>query len=303
MSPKAKKGKNSITPHLRPVARPRSPTPPESPPPRSLPPKTMDVTSIRNELLSALRLDVAAMFKAELREALAETLSSIKTELLAFKTELSSSLSAVRQDVASLKSTVSDVELSLSTCTDDIVALRAKVEHLTQEAAKMEDKCDDLESRSRRQNIRIIGIPEDDPNSASAANVSKLLMEAFSLVKEPLIDRSHRALAPKPAPGNRPRAIVARLHYYNDCNEILRKARELQRITLRNMSISVFPDYTPKTARARAAFTEVRHLLRGIDGVRFGILFPARLRITYAGVQRDFTSPEEAKTFIKTLNK
>jgi hypothetical protein len=69
------------------------------------------------------------------------------------------------------------------------------------------------------------------------------------------------------------------------------------------MSISVFPDYTPKTARARAAFTEVRHLLRGIDGVRFGILFPARLRITYAGVQRDFTSPEEAKTFIKTLNK
>ena len=55
----------------------------------------MDVTSIRNELLSALRLDVAAMFKAELREALAETLSSIKTELLAFNTELSSSLSSV----------------------------------------------------------------------------------------------------------------------------------------------------------------------------------------------------------------
>ena len=257
MSPKGKKGKNSITPHLRPVARPRSPTPPESPPPRSLPPGTMDVTSLRNELLSALPLDVAAMFKAELREALAETLSSIKTELLAFKTELSSSLSAVRQDVASLKSTVAVVELSLSTCTDDIVALRAKVEHLTQEA-KMEDKCDDLESRSRRQNIRIIGIPEDDPN---AANVSKLLMEAFSLGKEPLIDRSHRALAPKPAPGNRPRAIVARLHYYTDCNEILRKARELQRITLRNMSISRFPDQDSPGSRSlhRGSAPPTRH--------------------------------------------
>ena len=220
MSPKGKKGKNSITPHLRPVARPRSPTPPESPPPRSLPPGTMDVTSLRNELLSALPLDVAAMFKAELREALAETLSSIKTELLAFKTELSSSLSAVRQDVASLKSTVAEVELSLSTCTDDIVALRAKVEHLTQEA-KMEDKCDDLESRSRRQNIRIIGIPEDDPN---AANVSKLLMEAFSLGKEPLIDRSHRALAPKPAPGAAPLSPLSQ-----GCTTILTATRSSER--------------------------------------------------------------------------
>ena len=71
------------------------------------------------------------MFKAELREALAETLGSIKTKLLAFKTELSSSMSAVRQDVASLRGTVAEVELSLSTCTDDILALQAKVEQLT----------------------------------------------------------------------------------------------------------------------------------------------------------------------------
>ena len=118
-----------------------------------------------------------------------------------------------------------------------------------------------------------------------------------------------RAPMPKPAPGGRPRAIVVRLHHYADCNEILRKAREPQRINPSNpdLSISVFPDYTPKSVvfgvglRARGASTEVRHLLRDIDGVGFGILFPARLRITYGGVQqRDFTSPLEAKTFIKT---
>ena len=47
-----------------------------------------------------------------------------------------------------MRGTVAEVELSLSTCTDDILALQAKVEQLTQEAAKMENKCDDLESRS-----------------------------------------------------------------------------------------------------------------------------------------------------------
>ena len=161
-----------------------------------------------------------------------------------------------------------------------------------------------MESRWLRQNIRITGVPDDDPNLASAANVPKLLMEASSLGERAAkaIDLT-RAPMPKPAPGGRPRAVVVRLYHYADCNEILRKAREPQRINPSNpdLSVSVFPDYTPKTARARGASTEVRHLLRDIDGVGFGILFPARLRITYGGVQqRDFTSPLEAKTFIKT---
>lgn len=117
------------------------------------------------------------------------------------------------------------------------------------------------------------------------------------------MDRAHRAPMPKPKPGDRPRAIVAKLHYYTDCADILRKARELQRRKLRNLTIFVFPDHTAKMARARAAFNDVRRQLRDIEGVRFGLLYPARLHITYGGVQRDFTSPEEAKTFIRTITK
>lgn len=263
----------------------------------------MDVAGLKSELLSALRDDITKIFKSELQAAVGDNFSSIKSELLALKGELSSNISAMQQNFTGLKSTVAEMEQSLSTCTDDIVALQTKVDFLAKEVVKLENKCDDLESRSRRQNIRIIGVPEEDPNSASAACVSQLLKEVFQLEKEPLVDRAHRVLLPKPRPGDRPRAIVARLHYYSDCLCILRKAKELQRIKIRGMAISVFPDHTPKTARARAAFNEVRRLLRDIEGVRFGLLHPARLRITYGGVQRDFTSPDEAKIFIKTLTK
>lgn len=168
---------------------------------------------------------------------------------------------------------------------------------------RLENRSEDLESRARRQNIRIIGVREDDPAPLSAAGVSKLLMEAFRLDKEPLVDRAHQALMPKPKPGDRPRAIVAKLHYYTDYSDILRKARELQRIKVRNTTISVFPDHTARTARARTAFNDVCRQLRDIEGVRFGLLYPARLRITHGGQQRDFTSPEEAMTFIKMINK
>ncbi|KAL6477058.1 hypothetical protein MHYP_G00155570 [Metynnis hypsauchen] len=70
------------------------------------------------------------------------------------------------------------------------------------------------------------------------------------------------------------------------------------------MRFAVFPHYTAKVARARAAFSEARKLLREVEGVRYSLLFPARLRITYNGTQHLFTSsPVEAKGFISSLAK
>lgn len=304
MPPKAQKLGNNSQPNQRPADTACSPPHSVSAPPgeaHPTSPSSADISALKTELLSALRDDVASIFKAELQTALSANLTSIKNELLALKTELSASISSMQTDVATLKLTVTEMEQSLSTWSDDVVALQAKVDHLAKEFVNLEGKCDDLESRARRQNIRIIGVPEDDSASFSATGVSQLLMEAFKLDKEPLVDKAHRSLMPKPKPGDRPRAIVAKLHYYTDCADILRKARELQRIKIRNMTISVFPDYSAKTARARASFNDVRRQLREIEGVKFGLLYPARLRITHRGLQQDFTSPEEAKSFIKTI--
>ena len=304
MPPKPNKQGNNPQPNQGPVAN--ATTPPHASSVTSAdtshtPPTTVEITALKTELLPAPRSDVATIFKTELHEALGANLVSIKAELLTLKTELSGNISAIQADVTGLTATVNEMEHSLSTCSDDIATLQSKVEHLTKEWVKLENKCDDLESRARRQNIRIVGVSEDDSDSGSVTGVSRLLMEAFKLDKEPLVDRAHRSLMAKPKPGDRPRAIVAKLHYFRDCSDILRKARELQRIKIRNMTISVFPDHTAKTVRARAAFNDVRRQLREIEGIRFGLLHPARLRITHGGVQKDFTSPEEAESFIKSL--
>lgn len=294
MSRKVNKSASTSQPNLRPAANTASPPRGKtSPLPGSPDTPLVDTEKFtKAELLSELREEISALFKKELTAAFAENLTSIRSDIQQLKT-------IMRQEFAGLRSTVTEMEQSLSTCTDDIVDLQAKVDAMSKEFAKLENKCEDLESRSRRNNIRIVGVPEE--NVLSATDVSVLLMEAFQLGKEPLVDRAHRTLAPKPNTGERPRAMVVKLHYYADCARILQKARELQRVQINNMTISVFPDHTAKTARARAAFNEVRRQLRGIQGVRFGILYPARLRITYQGVQRDFVSPDEAKEYIKTI--
>ncbi|KAF7644014.1 hypothetical protein LDENG_00229480 [Lucifuga dentata] len=211
MPPKPKTGSTSSVQPQRPT--PHTASPPRSdassPPDEAAAPAGVTVPpDFKAELLSSLRNEMAAIFKTELQVALSENLSSIKTELLAVKSELCVSITNIQSDVGVLKNTVGEMETSLSTCTDDIATLQAKVECLAGELIKLDNKCDDLEARSWRNNIRIVGVPEDSPNSSTIAAISALLKDALNLDKAPLLDRAHRTLQPKPKPGECPCPII-----------------------------------------------------------------------------------------------
>ncbi|XP_027877053.1 uncharacterized protein LOC114146849 [Xiphophorus couchianus] len=299
MPPKPKNTNNSTTT----VARPGPPTasqprPADTDPPRGSAtwrPPSEESSTARNvyspdfkaELLIALRAEMVDIFKTELETALTNNLTQIKSELHGVKTELSASIAAIRSEMDALRATVADMEGPLSSCTDDLVSLKSNLDRLSAQVLALDSKCEDLESRSRRNEIRIIGLPEER-NPVSADTISTLLKDAFGLEKEPVVDRGHRSLQAKPKPGERPRPIMARLHYHADCADILRRARAQQRVKVGDSTISIFPDFTVQTAKARAAFNDVRRQLREVPDIRFGLLHPARLRITKGGVTREF---------------
>lgn len=313
MPPKPKNTNSSTTTATRPGPPPASPPRPAgADPPRGSangrPPSEQTSTAwnvcspdFKAELLTALREEMVGIFKIELGTALTNNLTQIKSELHGVKTELSASIAAIRSEVDALRVTVADMEGPLSSCADEVVSLRSNVDRLSAQVLALDNRCEDLESRSRRNNIRIIGLPEER-NPVSADMISTLLKDAFGLEKEPVVDRAHRSLQARPKPGERPRPIIARLHYYTDCADILRRARAKQRVKVGDSTISVFPDYTARVAKARAAFNDVRRQLRETPDIRFGLLHPARLRITRGGVTKEFTSPEDATAFLKTLN-
>lgn len=64
---------------------------------------------------------------------------------------------------------------------------------------KVTEKCDDLESRSRRNNIRIKEVPEGSEGSGPRDLLAGLLQEVLTLDEKPLIDR-----APSPTETTRP---------------------------------------------------------------------------------------------------
>ena len=257
----------------------------------------LDMADLKLQILHSIKGDITTVIREELKSALADDFNFIKTELQAVRNEIANNIAATRTEIDQVKATVKEVESGLSTWTDEVVNLQTTVTSLQKELTDLRGKCEDMEGRMRRCNVRIVGVPEE-PNSSSTASVSKLLKEVLGMDKDVLVDRSHRSLMPKRQDG-KPRAIVAKLHYHQDCVEVLRRARTQAPLRFNGTPIAIFPDYTAAVARARAAFTEVRRLLRDQQGVRFGILFPARLRISYNGEDKEFLDPGKAMDYVK----
>ncbi|KAJ8349135.1 hypothetical protein SKAU_G00277240 [Synaphobranchus kaupii] len=63
--------------------------------------------------------------------------------------------------------------------------------------------------------------------------------------------------------------------------------------------VAIYPDYMSSVAKARASFTDVRKLLRGQQGIRYGFFFPAKLRITHNNEDREFLDPDKAMDYVK----
>ncbi|KAL6455425.1 hypothetical protein MHYP_G00361270 [Metynnis hypsauchen] len=272
MPPKASKSLASSQPLIGPALTAASSASGAASPPREKPASPIlakELAALKSDIIQAVTSELTRALTAEFHSISRDYHSKLQTELQEMKSELLRS----RRELSPFP-----------------------------RVARVDAKCEDLEARSRRQNIRIIGVPEGDSRfTLSNSNVSELLREALSLEKSPLVDRAHRSLAPRPKPDGPPRPIIVKLHYFEDCVRILREARNRPRITFSDMNLSIYPDLTSKVAKARAAFNTIRKKLRSMDGVKYGMFYPARLRITYKGESREFTSATEAERFISTM--
>ena len=129
-------------------------------------------------------------------------------------TDLKNSFAALESRLEKMQTTVSNhgqriILLETSAESDDqrIRTLETKLIALADSNNKLLAKTRDLESRSRRNNIRIIGLPESIEGPAPTMFFSKLLVELLGeeiLESPPELDRAHRALTAKPQPAPLP---------------------------------------------------------------------------------------------------
>lgn len=241
--------------------------------------------------------DIANIFTA---------LQKISSDLAGLE-EIRRATASVESKLSSLISRMAEVEKRMEWLEDADKKMRASLEAnrlaTKAEVEDLRDKLDDLENRSRRNNLRFVGVPEGKESGDMTPFIQKLLaaiLDWDDTVQPPEIDRAHRAPTPRPNPGERPRVILVRFLRSADRELILRTARNKSELLWEGNRIMIFPDFARATQMKRDKFRECKKALRERN-MKFALLYPAILRVDCNGGQKRFEDPKRAMEYIQGI--
>lgn len=160
---------------------------------------------------------------------------------------------------------MSEVEQRVSQTEDTVRDHVADLHTLKTKVKVLEARAEDAENRNRRNNLRIIGLPEGAEGSNATTFTMRLLQQLFPSARfSPFftVERAHRipsTRGPQRAP---PRTFIFKLLHFRDRDLVMREARALGELHFENVKLLLFPDYLLKMQRQRKSFDSVTARLR-----------------------------------------
>lgn len=115
------------------------------------------------------------------------------------------------------------------------------------------------------------------------------------------IDRVHRALCPCNLSSDIPHNVICRVHYYEEKELIMKKARDDASLDFDGVTLSFFPDLARETLEHRRALPPLTEKLRAASiNYRWG--FPAALKAKRDGKTAILWFPEDLEKFCMDVN-
>lgn len=127
------------------------------------------------------------------------------------------------QELQSQKTNIAQSQTRIANMEFACLEMKETLLAVVKENLQMRDKVVDLESRSRRNNMRIYGVPEEKEGRSVIEFVNKLFKCHLTL-PEGLIQRAHRASIPKPSAVASPRSIIVNFLEFHVKELVFRKA-------------------------------------------------------------------------------
>lgn len=236
-----------------------------------------------------------------------ETLFAEVGKISATLHKVASDVSTIKETTAELKNAVNamqerltEVEGRVSDIEDTKQQLVSNSELHSKRINTLWDRVEDLENRSRRNNVRLLGLSEGIEGDNIKACINKILSEGLGLDvdSEFEIERAHRSPGSRPINAQSPRLVMMKFLRSTARDKVLKAAREKGGAVWCGCNISLFPDMTKELAERRKAFSKAKQLLHQ-KKVRFSLAFPATLGFTWRGRSRKFQDASEAVKFIE----
>ncbi|XP_048367508.1 uncharacterized protein LOC125441174 [Sphaerodactylus townsendi] len=167
---------------------------------------------------------------------------------------LSENMSTICRDVSQLQSHMDRLEQDARGWVLELAALRMENQCLSEYVRRMESRCRTLENRSRRNNLRLLGLPEGVEGSDTVSFLQKTLPAMLGLQPDsrPLEIESARRVQGGVSwePNGRPRALVFRLLHFADKAAILQASRT-RPLCYAGAQVTILPDFCSSPSQRR----------------------------------------------------
>ncbi|MGH0147104.1 UNVERIFIED_CONTAM: hypothetical protein FKN15_014016, partial [Acipenser sinensis] len=153
----------------------------------------------------------------------------IRDEIATFRIEIEHAIAPIQAILSECTKKVREVEDSMTAFVTRLAGIDSTCSLLSSENNKLRAKIDDLENRSKRNNLRVIGVPEGIEEGRPTEFMSSFLNKLFGQIcldSLPALDRAHRWAALKPREGDLPRPLILKVHHFQVKEQLLRLARE-----------------------------------------------------------------------------
>lgn len=254
-------------------------------------PETKQQEPVSGESDSVILMELCKLRKehAEAADDNKKALTRVENNLK----ELMGRTTALEQRAEHMEERVGNVE-------DRTTRLERSTAYLLHQTAKLSVRGDDFESRMRRNNIRIHGIPEGAEKDDTIGFVTDLIKSEIENTDDIRIERAHRSLVAKPKDSTAPpRAIIVRFLDYRVKEYVMRQAWK-QKTTYEGQTIYFNQDYTTEVQRKRKQVRDVIKKLKE-KNVKAQSPYPAQLKVFFNSGVKTFSTLMEAAPMLKDM--
>lgn len=247
--------------------------------------------------IRALRSDL----KSEMSEFRLSFRDDMKKELNEFKGEINKKLQETTKELAATTARVEEAEQRIAEIEEWDTEVKEALALMMESQETLRAKLTELEARSRRNNLRIHGVPEGSEGPDLIEFVTKLIRAQIGppVAETNLgIQRCHRALAPKPQEGAPPRSLVLCFLEYRIKEMVLHSAWRKKDVRYDGKRLYFDQDYPPDILRKRKAYVGILRVLKA-KGLRFQTPHPAKLRVFFDSGTKLYENATEAAEDLK----
>lgn len=247
-----------------------------------------------NEKLNAFPTSGQPIVDTDLKEMLLSLRGALQQDMLSFMQKSKMEMDALGERVDYIEHKMNDFTEAHNDLVDSHVDLEDEIKHL-----KL--KVSDLEDRSRRNNIKFRGIPENIKNSDLKQFLCRMMSDLIPTIspQELVIDRAHRLPKPSHIPEKLPRDVIAKIHFYHVKDYLMQLARQRSPLPDPYAGIQLYSDLSQATILARKNLNPITKILRNHNIVyKWG--FPTKLLIERDSISYSIYTLEDGLKYLKS---